>query len=738
MQGMDHVKKRIIISLISILILIMALFGITYAYFTTKAKGNEDDKSANVTAGKLEITYGDGNGLIQLNNIEPGDNIPEKTFTVTNTGKNNVDKYEVILEDVTNELNKYEDLKYNLSCSSNMGDCNGTTNTFPKQDSIVINNSIKVNEVQTYTLKISYDETNIDQSIDMNKLVSAKVNLKNEENYLSTFKIYGNNKLETFSSEYQEVEYIEGTGTQWINTEYIPNSKTKVEMEAEFTSISTNYVFLMGTRNNNNDAFNRFDLIKLNTTDGSNIVFNSGDINKANRVESKKFFPTIGTRNLYIVDGKEKKLTIDGDLIHTSKDAVDNSNLNIQYPLHLLVATYGTNGVAKTYISHAKIYFTKIYDNDKLVRNFVPCYRKSDGVIGLYDKVENKFYTNGGTGNFIKGADVNKLDIKGVGEFVKDTNNVNYGKYKIPVIVTKVPVEYQEVKYLESTGIQWINTEYIPNTETKAVITFSFTSWQRGTNATTWYNILGSRTSYTSVDQFSFTTNAINQMYAGFGAAEKSATSNINTLNSKNTVEMDKKQLKSNGVTKITFDNKIITSQLPIYLFGRNTSGTFANASAAKIYSCKFYDNRELVRNFVPCYRNSDGVKGLYDKVENKFYTNSGEGEFVLGEEVNDGVALYLNEPLRKVNDVADYIDVRKGKLIRKIGVIESYNGEEIKTEYISSTGKLEVGATIYYILDEEIEENIDTKELLNNINLNGSVKVNTVIEPSNIKYIIL
>ena len=726
MQGMDHVKKRIIISLISILILIMALFGITYAYFTTKAKGNEDDKSANVTAGKLEITYGDGNGLIQLNNIEPGDNIPEKTFTVTNTGKNNVDKYEVILEDVTNELNKYEDLKYNLSCSSNMGDCNGTTNTFPKQDSIVINNSIKVNEVQTYTLKISYDETNIDQSIDMNKLVSAKVNLKNKENYLSTFKIYGNNKLETFSSEYQEVEYIESTGTQWIDTGIYISNDLKFEFNGQLLNNLTkeNTAFFGGF-----DLKNSFYAQLCTNTNLSGFVYQWGGAGKyislGEKSNEKHFYKLDMNNNVFSVDEKSYSL----------ENITENPTTDISLYL-FAVSTGSTSDIRR--LSKNRLWDFKIYKSDKIVRNFVPCYRKSDGVIGLYDKVENKFYTNGGTGSFVKGADVNKLDMKGVGEFVIDTNNVNYGKYKIPVIVTKIPVEYQEVKYLESTGIQWINTEYIPNTETKAVITFSFTSWQRGTNATTWYNILGSRTSNTSVDQFSFTTNAINQMYAGFGAAEKSATSNINTLNSKNTVEMDKKQLKSNGVTKITFDNKIIRSQLPIYLFGRNTSGTFANASAAKIYSCKFYDNRELVRNFVPCYRNSDGVKGLYDKVENKFYTNSGEGEFVLGEEVNDGVALYLNEPLRKVNDVADYIDVRKGKLIRKIGVIESYNGEEIKTEYISSTGKLEVGATIYYILDEEIEENIDTKELLNNINLNGSVKVNTVIEPSNIKYIIL
>lgn len=52
------------------------------------------------------------------------------------------------------------------------------------------------------------------------------------------------------------------------------------------------------------------------------------------------------------------------------------------------------------------IYYTKIWDNNILVRHFIPCYRKSDGVIGMYDLVENKFYTNSGTGTFIKGNDI--------------------------------------------------------------------------------------------------------------------------------------------------------------------------------------------------------------------------------------------------------------------------------------------------------------------------------------------
>ena len=48
-----------------------------------------------------------------------------------------------------------------------------------------------------------------------------------------------------------------------------------------------------------------------------------------------------------------------------------------------------------------KLYYLEIYDNGLLVRSFVPCIRDEDGTIGLYDVVNNKFYTNQGTGSFM-------------------------------------------------------------------------------------------------------------------------------------------------------------------------------------------------------------------------------------------------------------------------------------------------------------------------------------------------
>ena len=50
-----------------------------------------------------------------------------------------------------------------------------------------------------------------------------------------------------------------------------------------------------------------------------------------------------------------------------------------------------------------------------------------------------------------------------------------------------------------------------------------------------------------------------------------------------------------------------------------------------KIYDCKMYYSDVLVRNFIPCYRNSDNEIGLYDLVNDVFYTNQRTGVFTYG-----------------------------------------------------------------------------------------------------------
>ena len=51
--------------------------------------------------------------------------------------------------------------------------------------------------------------------------------------------------------------------------------------------------------------------------------------------------------------------------------------------------------------------YIKIWQNDVLVAEFIPCYRRSDGAKGMYDIVRNQFFGNAGTGDFEVGPDVN-------------------------------------------------------------------------------------------------------------------------------------------------------------------------------------------------------------------------------------------------------------------------------------------------------------------------------------------
>ena len=66
-------------------------------------------------------------------------------------------------------------------------------------------------------------------------------------------------------------------------------------------------------------------------------------------------------------------------------------------------------------------------------------------------------------------------------------------------------------------------------------------------------------------------------------------------------------------------------------------------------------------------------------------------------------------EGQQSICDVKDY---GSGKYTQMVGHIESYNGENITTPYMSTTGQLSTGAEIYYVLDEPVVTDISAEEL--------------------------
>ena len=103
---------------------------------------------------------------------------------------------------------------------------------------------------------------------------------------------------------------------------------------------------------------------------------------------------------LHLIYANKNKLYIDNEEIYTASTEPIISQNNVYLFATNTTGTVGFGG------GSLKMYYFKIWNNDTLVRDYIPCYRTSDGVIGLYDLVENKFYTNSGTGNFSKGSDL--------------------------------------------------------------------------------------------------------------------------------------------------------------------------------------------------------------------------------------------------------------------------------------------------------------------------------------------
>ena len=182
-------KQRIMLSITGILLVILILAGITYGYFITNIKRNENDKSISVSTANLELEYGDGQTQILTNDtvlIPSAEPIGSKDFTVTNKGI--ATDYSVIIDNVSiinvidGKQTTFEsnDFRYTLICTTSSGSsCNSITEQklFPINGGIMISNAIDEGDIHSYVLTMWYIDTGKNQSADMNKTYNARVNI---------------------------------------------------------------------------------------------------------------------------------------------------------------------------------------------------------------------------------------------------------------------------------------------------------------------------------------------------------------------------------------------------------------------------------------------------------------------------------------------------------------------------------------------------------------------------------
>jgi hypothetical protein len=74
--------------------------------------------------------------------------------------------------------------------------------------------------------------------------------------------------------------------------------------------------------------------------------------------------------------------------------------------------------------------------------------------------------------------------------------------------------------------------------------------------------------------------------------------------------------------------------RVSIFGYNRADTGVISSKREYKLYSARCSRGHEVVREYIPCYRKSDGVVGLYEKVTGQFLTAE-EGAFTKGADID-------------------------------------------------------------------------------------------------------
>ena len=189
-------------------------------------------------------------------------------------------------------------------------------------------------------------------------------------------------------SEYQEVEWIENinksggnNNNAYILTNFTPTQNTKLEIEV-MTFSNTNNVSL--------------------TCDTSNVM--AFGLRKENSSSCDGYY--FRTKyNGAITDNQKNKIEL-SQAEYKINDVVVASNLSggstPNRDIPIFAYRYGNN----FWVSHSRLYSYKLYESGTLERDYVPCYRKADDKVGLYDLVYQEFVTSANSYDFTKGQDV--------------------------------------------------------------------------------------------------------------------------------------------------------------------------------------------------------------------------------------------------------------------------------------------------------------------------------------------
>lgn len=194
---------------------------------------------------------------------------------------------------------------------------------------------------------------------------------------------------------YQPVEYIVSDGASYIKTDYVADNATGMELVAAFPELEDRPP--MGSRADSG-ATRFYCCYPLSATscyygyNGGYTVTCGLDADVKYRMQTNLMDSRL--INILAADGTR----LGGTSIAGTLAAQTG-------PVAIFGYLRGDTGAISSMREYT-LYNARISQGHEIVREYIPCYRKADGVIGLYERYSGTFLENSGTGAFTKGPDV--------------------------------------------------------------------------------------------------------------------------------------------------------------------------------------------------------------------------------------------------------------------------------------------------------------------------------------------
>lgn len=199
--------------------------------------------------------------------------------------------------------------------------------------------------------------------------------------------------------------------------------------------------------------------------------------------------------------------------------------------------------------------------------------------------------------------------------------------------------EYQRVEYIESAVEEtypYIITDFYGDNDSGMEVVASFPVLQDRIP-------MGSRENSDATRFYCVYPMSESSIYYGFNTgASVSCKLKVNTiyrlqtnfLNSRLVNAYDEAGDRKGGTS---ISQTLVQQTAPVSIFGYNRAdtGVVSSKREYRLYSARCSRKHEVVREYIPCYRKSDGVVGLYEKFTGQFLTSEIDAVFAAGPEID-------------------------------------------------------------------------------------------------------